>query len=236
MEAPGVPASSITSPLERYLRESAGKPARKTCLPPSLDDSLPQDAPTELKGGRESGGVSGIRHSAGQAHVAAVPLTSTEGGTGLPEELPCRERGVGTGEGVCAERNPNPASVQHSSDSIPSLLPWPFDPTGQGDDKPLTPGRFWIPVSELEPMPKCRALSGQPMFWRSSSSSLPGMGWFGCACSHAHQATPLSRPEPAWLLLSPSRRPLRAYPVGVSDCHDGSRLASLASGQSGCWF
>lgn len=58
-------------------------------------------------------------------------------------------------------------------------------------------------------------------------------GWFGCACSHAHQATPLSRPEPACYLSGS----LALSPVGVSDCRHGSGLTSLAYlGSSGCWF
>lgn len=77
-------------------------------------------------------------------------------------------------------------------------------------------------------MPKFRALSGQPMFWRSSSSSLSGMDG-------------LDVPAPMLIkqLLFPARNlpgpccscPLALSPVGVSDCRDGSRLTSLESGQ-----
>jgi hypothetical protein len=80
-KAPGVPASSIPSPFERYEKVPESQHA-KTCLPPSLDDSLPQDLLPSLKEAGSLEGGSGIRHSAGQAHVVAVPLTSTEGGRG----------------------------------------------------------------------------------------------------------------------------------------------------------
>lgn len=82
-------------------------------------------------------------------------------------------------------------------------------------------------------MPKCRALSGQPMFWRSSSSSLSGMDGLDVpAPMLIKQLLFPARNLPAALALF-----LPSCPVGVSDCRDGSRLTSLAYlGSSGCWF
>lgn len=96
--------------------------------------------------------------------MAAVPLTSSR------KKLPCRERVSGP-ESVFVQSatqilllcSIHPSRFRHCFDGWAAQR---FDPTGQGDDKPLTPGhrqsaqsqrpscriRFWIPVSELEPM------------------------------------------------------------------------------------
>lgn len=113
------------------IRESAGERARKrTCFPPSIDVAPPKDLLPSLKeaGSLEGGGqgpdILRDRLMWLQFLSHRVGRTALQGAC------------VWTGERVCAERNANPASVQHSSESIPSLLRW----MGRAEIRPHRPG------------------------------------------------------------------------------------------------
>lgn len=118
LKAPSVPASPIHHIMSSSaIRESAGERARKrTCFPPSIEVAPPKDLLPSLKeaGSLEGGGqgpdILRDRLMWLQFLSHRVGRTALQGAC------------VWTGERVCAERNANPASVQHSSESIPSLL------------------------------------------------------------------------------------------------------------------
>ncbi|KAK1825836.1 hypothetical protein QBC39DRAFT_37973 [Podospora conica] len=224
------PPSRGTSSLERH--EKCRRPAQPAKHVSRLPLMIPSQASRpKPEQGRESGGVRDQTFcGTGSCGCSSSHIEGGEGGYARSSRNNCpRRQSRFELERVFVQSATQIlflCSIHDRSDSIPSLLlpfrpgPWPqrFGPTGQGHDKPSTPGRRQsvpkptpkLPHPLLDPSVGARAHAEMlrvewPADVLEELLIVPSRdGWFGCACSHGHQATPLSRPEPANQLLSPS--------------------------------